>query len=423
MRKIELLGPSGSGKTTVFSEILNCSGNRDWKTVEQFLQTIQHRIGKAVPSFQLQQLESTVVDISLPAYENLIALSLEGLRRTTRPIIQAQMTRFYLDKVIWDAAAVDFFGCQDDLVYPDGILHNNTGIGVQDIDKSSRIAAVRASGVSSVIRLCISAEENFQRRKKKILSSQGTFVDRLMNDKELFESCVESINRSQIKADLLREAGIEVTDVEVTGRSVGEIAEEVSQIISRDFTTHPKALSFLTFGDLVLLSLENPNSHWQTQPLEKRWEYHQKTIELVKKIGVSSPEEVLEMGTMGAQIVKNSCTIDYSENWEFKGKNPDYMHDARITPWPIETRKFKLFIALRVFQHITPSQKEAFQEAKRIAKHVIISVPETYSVAIKELENSKGIRKEEFIAWNNGIEPDLEIPTKMGTLYYWNFDQ
>ena len=121
---------------------------------------------------------------------------------------------------------------------------------------------------------------------------------------------------------------------------------------------------------------------------------------------------------MGVSCVDNSDTIDYLERWDFPGKKPTYIHDFRITPWPIKDKQYELFIALRVFQHLTPFQKEAAKEAMRIARKAIIVVPDIYNN--KELPNSKGIKYMDFVDFLDGIYPNLYFPTQDEFVYYWD---
>lgn len=55
---------------------------------------------------------------------------------------------------------------------------------------------------------------------------------------------------------------------------------------------------------------------------------------------------------------------------------PTYWHDVRFTPWPVHGKRYDLVVALRVWHHLVPLQKESFEEARRIAKRVLIVCPE-----------------------------------------------
>jgi hypothetical protein len=178
-------------------------------------------------------------------------------------------------------------------------------------------------------------------------------------------------------------------------------------------------INFLTKEQFFEIAEKISGNHWKH--LEGRWYYHNKAIETLKCLDINLPENVLEMGTVGMQLVENSHTIDFDEHWNFPGKNPTYNHNAKITPWPIENKKYDVFVALRVFQHLQPKQKEAFLEAKRIAKHIILCIPIKSNDDIS-FTKPLGITLEQLIEWNNGILPNKIIETKeWGNIYYWDF--
>jgi hypothetical protein len=127
------------------------------------------------------------------------------------------------------------------------------------------------------------------------------------------------------------------------------------------------------------------------------------------------------MGTMGITLVSGSDTIDYMEAWNYQGKSPTYVHDARVLPWPIQDKQYAVFVALRVFQHLAPKQAECVREAMRIAKRVIIVVPRTYTH--RTMANSRGISYAEFVQINHGLHPNRYLSTALGDLYYWDTDQ
>lgn len=115
--------------------------------------------------------------------------------------------------------------------------------------------------------------------------------------------------------------------------------------------------------------------HWNYST--NRWKYHLKTIDIIKSLDIiSNPKEVLEAGTMGIQIIQDSDTIDYKEKWNIKEMNNTYTHNLLNIPWPIRDNQYKIFIALRVFHHLQPKIKECIQEAQRISKYVILTIPQ-----------------------------------------------
>jgi Methyltransferase domain len=51
------------------------------------------------------------------------------------------------------------------------------------------------------------------------------------------------------------------------------------------------------------------------------------------------------------------------------------VHDATRVPWPIADRRYDLFVALQVFEHLGDKQPDAFREVRRVARNAIISLP------------------------------------------------
>jgi len=174
-------------------------------------------------------------------------------------------------------------------------------------------------------------------------------------------------------------------------------------------------MEYLDFEKYERNAQENPGEHWKNYKV--RWNYYSRAVEVAKTLDISDPSDVLEMGTMGACVVDNCDTIDYAVNWDFEGKAPTYLHDAREIPWPIKDKQYKLFIALRVFQHLAPMQEKCFHEAKRIAENVIIVTPDSYN-------KDSGINLDDFTKWNNGKPPKIaELASgKSNYLYFWDAD-
>jgi len=179
-----------------------------------------------------------------------------------------------------------------------------------------------------------------------------------------------------------------------------------------------ETLAYLSKSEYLAITKDFEGEHWTPATIESRWDYHYRTIELIKSLNPSCNSSVLEMGTMGVSCVKNSDTIDYAERWDFPGKKPTYFHDARKFPWPIDTKKYEIFVALRVYQHLTPVQKECVVEAFRIAKKVIIVVPDKYQNHV--LPSSEGISYSDFYDFLGCIHPNLFVPTAQGNLFYWD---
>lgn len=126
-----------------------------------------------------------------------------------------------------------------------------------------------------------------------------------------------------------------------------------------------------------------------------RWHYHNAAVQLVKEIKIQKASDVLELGCLGVQLVEGSNTMDYTEHWNLRGWKPTITHDAREIPWPIMKAEYKLFISLRVWQHLGDMQEAAFKEAKRISGNLVLVIPFEY-------KNGYGVSPEQIFKWNGG---------------------
>jgi hypothetical protein len=123
---------------------------------------------------------------------------------------------------------------------------------------------------------------------------------------------------------------------------------------------------------------------------------------------------------MGVSLVKGSHTLDYdasknNKDWVIP-EPPTYVHDARVLPWPIKDGTYELAVALRVFHHLRPFQRQCFAEAKRIADALIIVVPD------KSIHPA-GIDRTDLVEWNDGHEPCREqrFSGELGTGYLFKW--
>lgn len=168
-----------------------------------------------------------------------------------------------------------------------------------------------------------------------------------------------------------------------------------------------------------LLTYEEYEKSVQSDPLWKsykaRWQYHAEAIQLIKGLDINAPRQVLEIGSFGAGLVKGSDRMDLPDGeWSGKVEKGTILHDARELPWPLHPLgRYRLVIALRVWHHLWPMQKECFMEAKRISKYVLIECPEQEIVG-------KGISRDDFLCWNYGVPPIALIDLGgWGIVYLW----
>ncbi len=207
------------------------------------------------------------------------------------------------------------------------------------------------------------------------------------------------------------------TVVDIDDLTADEAALGLGKAIEQQRIGNSTPIGYLTRPGYDQIAQDIGGKHWASAG--SRWNYHMAAMALAKTLGLRSPKDVLEAGTMGVTIVNGSDTMDYeaaanNADWHIPGYDPTILHDMRSCPWPIENKQYRLFVALRVFHHLKPDQEDCFREARRISDCMIIVVP---SSAV----HSRGIDRDEFVAWNNGVEPveTIDYEGDAGSLYFW----
>lgn len=166
---------------------------------------------------------------------------------------------------------------------------------------------------------------------------------------------------------------------------------------------------------------------------EGRWEYFKEVIDIIK---LKKPENALELGPAKHTIIKNCDIMVHPEedSWgrpeNFIGKI--YYFNATEKPWPISDKKYDLFLALQVWEHLDHKQSRAFREVMRISKSAILSFPYNWDCP-KDNANypEHHLIDEELISdWTLNIKPEKIIRIQRTgdkvskgprIIYYWVF--
>jgi hypothetical protein len=120
-------------------------------------------------------------------------------------------------------------------------------------------------------------------------------------------------------------------------------------------------VNYTTQADLVAHS--NIDPYWKAW--EVRWAYMAVVQDWMREL---DPQRVLEAGTNGVGVCADSDTMGLEDECTFT-------HDLTQIMWPFENKEYDVFVALQVWEHLEGWKLEAFHEARRIAKHVILSFP------------------------------------------------
>lgn len=106
------------------------------------------------------------------------------------------------------------------------------------------------------------------------------------------------------------------------------------------------------------------------QYLGDRWRYIQ-AAGLFLDAAVGAPAmPILEIGPRRCPLVPRATLMDAHDF----GVGA-VIHDATAAPWPWPDRQFAAVVATQVWEHLQGGQEPAWQEACRVADHVILSVP------------------------------------------------
>ena len=116
------------------------------------------------------------------------------------------------------------------------------------------------------------------------------------------------------------------------------------------------------------------NDEYWNRSYPARWEYIEPVISELKTI---SPKTAIELGSYKISLMDFSDNMGLDQNFfdQDNINNENYIFDARKTPWPIEDKKYDVFIALQVLEHLNPNQSQVFDEIKRISKSCILTLP------------------------------------------------
>lgn len=135
-----------------------------------------------------------------------------------------------------------------------------------------------------------------------------------------------------------------------------------------------------------------------------RWPYIKRVIQRIESL--DGIERVLELGPgpVNRSIVDGADTMGIRNFAPLKGQEGrlTIVHDASIAPWPVADNAYDLFLALQVFEHLGNKQREAFAEARRVARFAILSLPYFCKSERHRLSHA------DYIRWF-GLPTDIEI--------------
>lgn len=121
----------------------------------------------------------------------------------------------------------------------------------------------------------------------------------------------------------------------------------------------------------------------------------------------------LELGAPVRPVIVGADVMDRGARPQLDPSVSIKVHDARTIPWPYDDRSYDLFIALQVFEHLGDSQREAFMEVRRIARHAILSLPIDWQMDDPN-HSHHGITNERVLSWFAPIVPTRVLAGNRG---------
>jgi len=151
-----------------------------------------------------------------------------------------------------------------------------------------------------------------------------------------------------------------------------------------------------------------------------RWGHLKEVSDIVKR---ENPDTVLELGGYKLPITDGD-TIGWDKE-KMGIVKTTYNFDAMKTPWPVQ-KKYDMFIALQVWEHLGDKQKEAFQEVMRISKKAILSFPYLWGDEIGWMKKENihyMIDKDKIAEWTLGIKPVWVKEVARRLIYFFDFEK
>lgn len=153
------------------------------------------------------------------------------------------------------------------------------------------------------------------------------------------------------------------------------------------------------------------------------------TVRAMDFLKMSAPDSMLEIGPG-----PDCNAVASGEGYTGMDINPDrcpsIVHDAGEVPWPLEDDAVDAVIALQVWEHLGGRQQEAFDEAWRVAKKIIVlSIPYQWRGSLDFGHN--GLTHDTMLAWASRrkwddcsvVEDDERGDRFRRAVYMWRTDR
>jgi len=150
-----------------------------------------------------------------------------------------------------------------------------------------------------------------------------------------------------------------------------------------------------------------------------RWDQYISQVAALVEGRWCGGSEVLEIGPLTVPIVHDSQRMDIEPQCE-----RCIAHDALDVPWPFAAKQFDIVIACQVWGHLGPhledGQRNAFQEAKRVGRALLLTLPWKWYKG--DIEH-QAITEDVINHWSKGERPVIfRLLCNNRALFLWEFE-
>ena len=131
--------------------------------------------------------------------------------------------------------------------------------------------------------------------------------------------------------------------------------------------------------------------------IQGRWSYYKFVIDYIVSRNINS---CLEIGPGYISLFYDSDILDCRN---ISTRSPKFLWDIDIVPWTIEDKAYDFLIALHVWEHLK-KPIEAFNEARRISRGIILALPYKWTRKSKHSPSHWYIDEEKIYTWT-GLFP------------------
>jgi len=258
IKRIEFIGPSGVGKSTFYNHYLSQrKPELHWFSKEEVVQQYANEIIniKELPlrlqfyiKFGIKRkyyeqwfyrhfikgYKNQIINESIDNYSILLDILIKDFaeNKEVHPFNKLKMFNFYTQR-LEELALVNHVGNNQKVLFDDGVIHNNSGLSNPlyfESLKNCDTTILKLILPSGVIYCDLPLEENLKRRKNRIGSGKGTFLEKDLDMVSLKKLTIHSNKKVSEKIQNIKNLGIPVLQLNMND-TIDKMVSEVDHFI------------------------------------------------------------------------------------------------------------------------------------------------------------------------------------------------